>query len=218
MRAAAHQQQHIDLGPPRRRGQHGGDAPRRFGTLDRHGVQDYRHVGRAAPQRGENVAQCRRLQGSDDADPVRQDRQRPLDGGVEQALGQEPLAQPQELLPQAARAKTPHELHRELEFPARLIERHCRGNLHLVAVAGRKIKLRVAAAEHHAAHLGAGILEREIPVTAGSACQRREFTAHALYAEPGLQGARNGAVQLGNCQANPRQFRVLGSGTSIHAG
>lgn len=136
-----------------------GDRRRRALALHRYRMDEHRNMRRTAHQRGQQVAQCRRLQGRDDADAARIARRRALAGIVEQPFGQQFFLEPGEGLEQCAQTGAPHALDIELKIAARFVQCDQGTNLDLLAVGdGERHELR-AVAEHHAAHLRRGILE-----------------------------------------------------------
>mmetsp|Transcript_1418 Transcript_1418/g.4232 ORF Transcript_1418/g.4232 Transcript_1418/m.4232 type:complete len:279 (-) Transcript_1418:340-1176(-) len=179
--AAAHQQQHIDLGALVRGAQRLHQGRRRVCALYRAGVDDDLDMWGPARQRGQHVMQGRTGAGRDDADAARVAGQGALGVLVEQALGGQSRPQLQEQLIQGTGAGPPHRLDDELQFAARLIHSDPAAQLDQGTVCRREIEHRRGASKHRAAQAGRqaiGILEREVAVAARRTGVAGDFPAH----------------------------------------
>ena len=90
--------------------------------------------------------------------------QRPFALHGEQAFGGKLCAQFLELALERAEARILHVVDDELVFAARLVQPDAGADQHLLAVPGGECAQHIALAEHGAAHLGAGILQRKVPM------------------------------------------------------
>jgi len=116
----------------------------------------------------------------DDADRARMRRQRALERGVEEALGLEASAQPNEPFVQRALAGRLHGLGDELQLAARLVDGDATAQLDALAFERREIEQRRGATKHRAAQRGVagGILQREVAVPARGTREVRDLAAH----------------------------------------
>ncbi|CAG2155483.1 hypothetical protein LMG19282_04945 [Cupriavidus campinensis] len=160
------QDQHVAFAPRTGNIEHGGDLLRRAGALHRHRIDDDRHMGRAALERGQHVAHGRGLERGDHANRARVARNGSFAFGIEQTGLGKFFLETQESLVKIAHAGAAHRLHAQLQLAARLVHRHQRAHFHRLPFARGEIHVLVAPPEHHAADLRAGVLEREIPVAA----------------------------------------------------
>ena len=188
--AAAHQEQHVDLGSPVREREHGRDLAGRARALDGHRVEEDRGGREAAPEHVQHVPESRAGRRGDDADAARKTGQGALACGVEQSLGGELQLQRLEAPPQLAFAGFLQVIDDELELAARLVQPDARAQQHLQAVARGRANGQVALAEHGAAHLRILVLEREIPVAGRGAGQVRELAGDPQRRQAGLQQCR----------------------------
>ena len=133
---------------------------------------------RAALQGHEDVAQGRRARRTDDADPLREARQRLLAFGGEQALGFQSCLHPGEGFEQAPEAGAAQGFDVELEVAACFVERDQRPGFDLLPVFQPPWKRLGLVAEHHATRLGAFILQREIDMTGCGTGQVGNFSRH----------------------------------------
>jgi hypothetical protein len=177
-----------------------GDLLGRALSLHRHRIQHHAHVRRAPPQRRQDVAQRRRLRTGDDADGAREQRQRALALFVEQALGPQLFLQAQEGFVQLADAGAADRLDIDLVIAARTIKGDQGAHLDLVAFARHEAGVLGAAAEHHRAHLGRIVLQREIPVAGRGAGEIRHLAADPYQRKRALQQARDLLVESGDGQ------------------
>jgi len=125
-------------------------------------------VRRAPRQRRRDVVERGAGERGDDADRARMRRQRALERGVEEALGLEASAQPNEPFVQRALAGRLHGLGDELQLAARLVDGDATAQLDALAFERREIEQRRGATKHRAAQRGVagGILQREVAVPA----------------------------------------------------
>jgi hypothetical protein len=123
-------------------------------------------------------------------------RQRTFCTAIEQAFVGELLLQAQEPLVERPEPGLAHRLHRELESPARLIERNERAHFDLRAVGRLPVERAEAAFEHHAIDLGAVVLEREVAVSGGCARQVGDLALHPHEGESPFQRIAHVAQQL----------------------
>ena len=169
---------------------------RRARALHRCRIQHHGNHRRTPRQRGHHIAQRRRLQRGDDADAARQRRQGALARGVKQAFGCKLFLEPQELLKQGTRPGAPHRLDTQLVFAARLEQRHCRAHLDRITVLRLKRQRAGLAAPERAAHLGGGVLKREIQMPGGGACEAGNFAAHVDAPDTAFEQLARAAVQV----------------------
>jgi hypothetical protein len=190
--------QHVAFGPLRGGGDGRRDAVAGALALHRRRVNHHAHMGRAAAQGGEHVAQGGRLRAGDDADGAREHGHGALAVLVEQAGRGQLFLQPQERFEQGADAGAPDRLDVDLVVAARAIQRDERAHLDLVAFARNEAGILGAAAKHHGAHLGRVVLEREIPVAGAGAREIRYFAGDPAERERAFQQARDGLVEGGH--------------------
>jgi hypothetical protein len=184
--ATAHQQQRVELVAGVGQRQRGAQLRGRLQPLHQAGHHDQLHLRSAARQGGRHIAQRRRAQRGDDADPARKIRQRPLARGVEQALGLQLRLEAQELLVERTLAGGLQGFGNELKLTARLVERDAATAAHALPVLRREAQLRGAAAKQRAAQecaLAVGILQAEVAVTAGGARETGDLALDADVAE-----------------------------------
>jgi len=105
------------------------------------------------------------------------------------------LLELQELLVEPPEPGALHEFHIELELATRLVQRHNGRGLDRVALAWLPAEQTVASAEHDTPYLRDVVLEDEVPVSAGCACQVGNLALNPHQREAAFQEARNGAVQ-----------------------
>ena len=146
-----------------------------------------------------------RTRRGDQANAARLQRQRALARRVEQAFGVELRLEAQELFEQRALPRTLHAFDDELEIAPRLVHTEPPAHFHQFAIARRKVKQRGCAAEHGAAQLPVGVLDRKITMTAGRAREARDLAAHRDRIEARLQGISNGAAQRANLPDSGRR-------------
>ncbi len=118
--------------------------------------------------------------------------------GREQPFGGEFGAQLLELPLQGAEAGVLHVIDDELVFAARLVQADTRPHQHFLAVPGSEGTQHISLPEHGAAHLGGGVLEREIPVAGARPCEIGDLRLQPQAAEAALQQHPDLAVQPGN--------------------
>ena len=143
------------------------DLHRRFRALHRGGVDDDRQRRIAPLQYLQNIVQRRAAGGGDHPDAFCRGGQRLLELLIEQPFGAQALFQLLELLLQQAVAGGLHALGDQLVVAARFIQRDAGAHQDLLAVLRPEGDAAVAVAEHRAAHLGAVVFQREIPVAGG---------------------------------------------------
>ena len=162
--ATAREQQHVVVPRARGRGEHGDDRWRRFLALHRH-RQDVDLDQRIAPaQHAQHVAHGGAAGRGDDADAAWQARQCALGRRIEQAFGAKARLELLELALQRAGTGFLQRFDDELEVAARLVQAHAGACQHAHAVAGAEAQRAAARAEHRAADLRRGVLEREVQV------------------------------------------------------
>ncbi|MNM59889.1 hypothetical protein D3C81_711510 [compost metagenome] len=150
---------------------------------------------RAALQGGQHVAQGGRLRAGDDADAAREHGDGALALLVEQALRGQLFLQALERFIQGAHAGAADGFHIDLVIAARAVQRDEGAHFHLVAFARREARILGAAAEHHGAHLGAIVLQGEIPVTGSGAREVGNLAGDPGQGERAFEQARDGLVQ-----------------------
>ena len=176
-------------------------------ALYRGRVEHDAHVRRAPFERAEDVAQRRRLRAGDDADAAREQGQGTLALLVEQALRAQLLLQAQEGFVQGPHAGAADRLDVDLVIAARAVQGHQGAHLDLVAFARNEAGVLGAAAEHHGAHLGGVVLEREIPVARTGAGEVRYLAADPGQRKGALQQARHLGIERANGQHRRRARR-----------
>ena len=167
-------------------------------ALHRRGIEDHRHHGRAARERGEDVAQRRGRRRGDHADGARVGGQRLLARGLEEALGAQPGLELLEGLEERAQPRVPHLLDGELVGPARLVDRDPGAHLHLQAVLGPEVEVLRAALEHGAVDGRALVLQDEVPVAGGGEGGPGDLPHHPDQPELVLQELPGAAVDFGD--------------------
>ena len=169
--AAAHQKQDLAFGP-RTCGQ---QCANQFGgclsTLDGRGINDDPDLRRAARERGQHIAQRCRLQRCHDSEGAHNRRRNAFARRLEQALGFESRLDLKETLEEVSGTRLAQGLDIELEFAARLVKPRLRPRLDPIAVGRIESDQLIAPPKHHRSNRCLGILEREVPVTAGGSCQ-----------------------------------------------
>ena len=120
--AAAADDEDVDLVPLCRQRDRRAQRRRRVDALDDARVDHDANVRRAPRQRRRHVVERGAGERGDDADRARMRRQRALERGVEEALGLEARAQPNEPFVQRALARRLHDLGDELQLAARLVD------------------------------------------------------------------------------------------------
>ena len=152
------------------------------------------HAARAGAG-GHHVVQRRGAERRDHADAARQQRQRPLAAGVEQAL--RPPAWPSAAgTARTARPARPGAwLRRSAAGRRAARRRQAAPHLDQVAVARREVQQAGRAAEHGAADLALRVLQREVAMPAGCAREARNLAADRDRVEARIQGISNGAAQ-----------------------
>ncbi len=143
----------------------------------------------AAGDGGADILQHRALRRGDDAHHRRQQRDRALAFGVEQALGGQALLQELDPREQRAGAGIFHPLDDELVGGALAIGGDAAGGDHLDPVLGHEPEARDGALPDHAGDLGRLVLEAEIDVAGGVALEFGDLAAHAHPAERALERA-----------------------------
>src|SRR5690606_23634399 len=119
-------------------------------------------------------------------------------GYVEQTLALQRLLQLHEAPPQIAGARAAHVLDAELELAARFVEARQRPDLDVIAIARHEVNVARPAAEHHAANLGARVLQREVPVPAGGPRDVRQFALYAHERHAAFEQACDRPIELRN--------------------
>jgi hypothetical protein len=109
---------------------------------------------------------------------ARKSRQGTLSGGIEQAFGFESGLELEKSLVQPAGAGATDGLGTQLEFPTGLVQRGQGANLDMVAIGRHEVGVLVSSAEHHAAHLGARVLEGKVPVAGRGGGEIGNFAFH----------------------------------------
>ncbi len=196
--AAPAHDQHVALGPARSGGYGVRDPVAGTLALHRRGVDHHPYMGCAPPQRGEYVAQGRRLRAGDDADGAREHGHGALAVLLEQAGRGQLLLEPLEGFEQRAHAGAPYRLHIDLVVAPGAIQRDERAHFDLVAFARDEAGILGPAAEHHGPHLGRIVLEREVPVAGTGTREIRYFAGDPGERERAFQQARDGLVEGGH--------------------
>jgi len=175
--AAAADDQHVDVRMRIRRPNRRRDFARGARTLHRRGVENDRHAGSAPAKRRQHVAQRGRMARRHDADSPRIRRQCALARAVEETRGFERALSREEPLVERALARLAHRLDVHLELAARLVDRGDRPHLDGETFAQHEPESLRLVAEEHAAHLRARVLQREVEMSGGRACDARDLAA-----------------------------------------
>lgn len=146
--------------------QAGGDFGRAVGPLNGCRVDQKLHGGVPAAADFYDIAQGGALQAGDDADAAGKGGQWPF--AVEEAFTAELLLQALDLGQKGAEAGLLHPFGDYLHLAAALVHRKLAVELDGVAIPGAKAEERGLAAEENGGELGAGILQGEIAMAAGS--------------------------------------------------
>jgi len=194
--AAAHEQQHVALRARACARERRGDALGGAFTLHRGGIHDHLDRRVASRERRQHVAQRRRGKGRHHADRARVGRKLALSRGVEEPLALELVLQLKEALVERAEAGAAQRLDAQLEAAARLVEGRNRAHLDLGAIAQLRVEAGGAAAEHHAVHLRAVVLEGEVAMPRWRAREVGELAAHPGERKAPLERVAHAAQQL----------------------
>ena len=152
-----------------------------------------------------------------DADAARQLRYRALARGVEQAFGREPAFQLLEPAAQHAFAGFLDVVDDELILAARLVEARARAHEDLLAVRELEAEAARGQAEHRAAHLRLGVLQRPIEMPGGGAGKVRDLALDPDRAEAGFDEAPRLAIQTRDRENPPLLERQLERIAGLHA-
>ena len=114
---------------------------------------------------------------------------------IKQALRFQLGLELQKLLKQTSLTGATKAFHNQLQLATWLVHAQAAAQLHLVAIARRKLQQACRAAEHGAAQLAAGVFQRKIAVAAGGARKAGNFPGHRHRVEARLQRVGNGAAQ-----------------------
>ncbi|EXI84391.1 MAG: hypothetical protein AW11_03867 [Candidatus Accumulibacter regalis] len=167
-------------------------------ALHRRRVDDDAQLRRAAGERRQHVAQCGGLQRGDDADAARKRRQRAFAGAGEEPFAVELLLEAQELFVEVADTAAPRGFDVKLEVAARLVEGDQHPRLDVLAVFQSPAEELRATAEHHAAHLCGGVLEREVDMSGRRPAEVGDLAGDPAQRKSGLKSLAREAVEHGH--------------------
>ncbi len=136
---------------------------------------------------------------------------------VEQAFGREPPFQLFEPAAQHAFAGFLHVVDDELILAASLVNARAGADEDLLTVRELEAEAARGHAEHRAAHLRLGVLQRPIEMPGGGAGKVRDFALDPDRAEAGLDDAPRLAVQAGDREDPPLLERQLERIAGLHA-
>ncbi len=134
----------------------------------------------------------------DHADAPRQQRQRALALRGEQTFRRELCGQFLELALQSPESRVFHVIDDELVLAARLIQADASAHQHLLPILGRKGTQHISLAEHAAAHLRGGILQRKIPMSGAGPGEIGDLPLEPEAAEAAFQQHPHLAVEARN--------------------
>ena len=194
--AAARQQQHVVAAGGIRAAQHFRGLRRRTRALHR----DRQHFDldqrKTPPQDAQHVAHRRAGRRGDHAQAPHVARQRSLARSLEQALGGQPRLELLEGALQGALSGFLHAVDHQLVLATRFVDREPGADQHLHAVGRAELQPLRLRLEEGTAHLGAGVLQREIQMPGGRPRHAREFALHPNEGEGALQQVARERVEL----------------------
>src|SRR5208282_2007509 len=135
-----------------------------FVALHAHGIEQHVHIGKAALEDAEDVADGRAGGRGDQPDAPRQQGQRLFARGIEQALGLEPLLQLLEGELEGAEANRLDLRDVHLILATKLVDAYGAAHGNFEAVLGAKFDSAQLVAKAGAADLGLLVLQREVDV------------------------------------------------------
>ena len=147
-----------------------------FGALHRRGQNIHRQQRETAPDHGQDIAYRGAGWRGDQRQPADEGRKRTLAPGVQQALGGELALELFKSPLQRAFAGFLHMADDQLVVAARLVQPDPALHAHQLAIGRVEGQGSAAGAEHGAAHLGAGVLEREVQVAGRGFGQVGDFS------------------------------------------
>ena len=166
----------------------------------------------AAFQCRQDVAQCGGGQRSHYADGSREGGDVALGSDVEKAFAFQFLLHAQELLEQRAESRAAHGFDIQLEVTTRLVERDEGAHFDLHAFLRLPVEVLRAPTEHDAAHLRAGVLQREVTVSRVVTLEVRNFARDPAQGEAPFQQVAHAPVQFRNADHRGVEQAFFGSG------
>ena len=205
---AATQDRAVHLIALRSQGQCRTQRGRRLRPLHHTWIDKYLHMRRTARQRRHDIAQRRRAERGDHAQPARVGRHGPLQRRIEQAFGFEPRLQIEELFEQRARACTLHGLDHQLQLASWLVHAQPTSQLDQLTILRREVQQHGSATEHRTAQQGriAGcVFQVEVTVAAGGPGKARHLAANRTRTEARGQCVGHRLYQRGDTPDKPRR-------------
>ena len=169
-----------------------------FGTdpLHFHRSHDDVHIGIAPLKYGKDVAYGRARGGSDHGDLLRQGRDGPFAGGIEEPLGLKLFLELLEGQLQRAYAGRLYFLGHQLVLALLVVGSDIAAHAHQQAVGQVELERSGEAAEHNAGNIGGGVLEVEVGVPQRRDLEAGDLPLHPQLAKIGLEQVLDALAEL----------------------